>query len=68
MSIEILKYKPTLKERQRGLSSSINSVGWLGRVNRFIAGVTGEKEVDVVGFVSDVWERKLIGPPEDPSI
>ena len=62
---EFLNYQPTEEERELGLSSSVRSKGLVGVTNRFIARVTGEEEVDVVGFVSDVWQRKLIGPPED---
>lgn len=66
--MEILRYQPTQEEKRQGLSSSVNSRGLVGVVNRFIAKVAGEEEVDIVGFVSDLWARKLIGPPEDPSI
>ena len=45
------RHTPTAEEKRQGLLSSISSEGPIGKINRGVAKVTGQQEVDIVGFV-----------------
>lgn len=47
---ELTSYQPTDWEKSQGLSSSISSVGSVGKVNRFLARVFRQEETDIMGF------------------
>ena len=51
---KILKYTPTEEEKSRGLRSSVKSEGLVGVVNRTIARIARQEEVDFVAF-ADHW-------------
>lgn len=48
------RYTPTPEEKRWGLSSSVNSKGPVGKINRTIARLTRQKEVDVIGFLQAI--------------
>ena len=49
------------EELTSGRMSTVETLGWIGLVNRIIARVARESDADVVAFV-EYWKDILIGP------